>query len=92
MQLCVRMNGTQFLWWFTAENERGNDKIAWAYFMILPKKSYFKDQIKAEFKNLDNFDVLSSDFEALKTSAASAASLASATSTALFTQRTSCSW
>ena len=30
-----------------------------------------KDQNKAEFKNLDNFDVLSSDFEALKTPAAS---------------------
>ena len=32
--------------------------------MILP------DWNKAEFKNLDNFDVLSSDFEALKTLAA----------------------
>ena len=46
-----------------------------------------KDKNKAEFKNLDNFDVLSSDFEALKTpaasltSSASAASLVSATST-----------
>ena len=66
--------------------------------MILPKKKFSKDQNKAEFKNLDTFEVLSSDFEALETSAASltslasAASLASATSTALFTQRTSCSW
>ena len=29
------------------------------------KKICSKDQNKAEFKNLDNFDVLSSDFEAL---------------------------
>ena len=30
-KLCVRMDGTQFLilWWFTAKNEGGNDKIAW---------------------------------------------------------------
>ena len=29
-KLCVRMNGNQFLLlrWFTAKNERGNDKIA----------------------------------------------------------------
>ena len=53
-----------------------------------------KDKDKAELKNLDNFDVLSSDFEALKTPAASltseasAASLVSSTSTTLFTQRT----
>ena len=66
--------------------------------MILKKTFCPKDQNEAEFKNLDNFDVLSSDFEALETStvsltsSATAASLASATSTALFTQRTSCSW
>ena len=36
--------------------------------MILPKKKFgSKDQNIAEFKNLVNFDVLSSDFEALKT-------------------------
>ena len=30
-KLCVRVDGTQFLilWCFTAENEGGNDKIAW---------------------------------------------------------------
>ena len=30
-KLCVRMDGSQFLllWWFTAKNERGNDKTAW---------------------------------------------------------------
>ena len=35
-KLCVRMDGTQFLklWWFTAENEGRNDKIAWVYFVI----------------------------------------------------------
>ena len=60
--------------------------------MLQKKKFYSKDQNKANFKNLDNFDVLSSDFEALETSAASAASLASATSTTLFTQRTSLVW
>ena len=62
--------------------------------MILQKKCS-KDQNKAEFKNLDNFDVLSSDFEALEisaaslTSSASTASLASSTSTTQFTQRNS---
>ena len=32
-KLCVRIDGTQFLllWWFTAENERGNHKWAWVY-------------------------------------------------------------
>ena len=94
------MDETQFLllWWCTAENERENDKIAWVYFMILPKKSYSKDQIKAEFKNLENFQVLISNFEALETSAASLASSASATSlastasTALFPQKISSFW
>jgi hypothetical protein len=50
--------------------------------MILPKKIYSKDQNKAEFKNLDNFDDLSSDFEALESSAASLTSSASAASLA----------
>ena len=59
------------------------------------KKNCSKDQNKAEFKTLDNFLALNSDFEALEisaaslTSSASAASLASATSTTLFPQRTS---
>ena len=32
-KLCVRMDGTQFLWlwWFTAKNEGGNHKWAWVY-------------------------------------------------------------
>ena len=36
-KLCVRMDGTQFLLlrWFTAKNERGNDKIAWVYVMMI---------------------------------------------------------
>ena len=61
------------------------------FFHDSTKKKCSKDQNKAEFKNLDNFDVLSSDFEALKIPAASltsqaySASLASATSTSLFT-------
>ena len=58
------------------------------------KRFYSKDQNKVKFKNPGNFEVLSSDCEALETSAASltssasSASLASATSTALFTQST----
>jgi hypothetical protein len=39
--------------------------ISWFY----QKKFYSKDQNKAEFKNLENFEVLT--FEALETSAAS---------------------
>ena len=30
-KLCVRINGAQFLWWFTARNESGNHKWAWVY-------------------------------------------------------------
>ena len=65
------------------------------------KKSLFsKLQNKAEFENLDDFEVLSSDFPGLRTSAvsmastasmtsvASTASMASMTSTALFHQKT----
>ena len=35
-KLFVRMDGTQFslLWWFTAKNERGNDKRAWVYLTL----------------------------------------------------------
>ena len=41
-KLCVRMDGTQFLllWWFTAKNERGNDKRAWVYHQWHPKYKY----------------------------------------------------
>jgi hypothetical protein len=47
--------------------------------MILPPKNIFsKHQNKAEFKNLDDFEVPSSDFSGLRTSATSM------TSTALF--------
>ena len=36
-KLYARMDGTQFLLlrWFTAKNERGNDKIAWVYVMMI---------------------------------------------------------
>ena len=73
-------------------------KIPHDFSWFYQKKMCSKGQNKAKFKNLDNFDVLSSDFEALKTSctsltsSASAASLASATFTTLFTQRTSLFW
>ena len=54
---------------------------------------FFKHKNKTEFKCLDDFEVLSSDFSGLKTSAASmtsvasAASMASMTSTASFHQK-----
>ena len=46
------------------------------------KLIFSKHQNKAEFKNLDDTEVLSGDFLGLKTSAASLASPASATSMA----------
>ena len=50
------------------------------------KKIFFlKHQNKAEFKNLDDFEVLSSDFPDLRTSAASVTSAASTTSVASMT-------
>ena len=78
----------------TASNSKSAN-ILHAFSWFYQKKICSKDQNKAESKNLGNFDVLSSDFEALKTPAAlltSAASLASATSTTLFTQRISWFW
>jgi hypothetical protein len=51
--------------------------------MILPKKSFFsKHKYKADFKCLDDSEVLSGDFPVLKTSAASMTSVASVASTA----------
>ena len=58
--------------------------------MTLPPKNIFsKHQTKAEFKNLDDSEVLSSDFPGLKTSAVSMASTASTTSVASMTSATS---
>ena len=48
--------------------------------MILPKYFFSKHQNNAEIKNLDDFEVLSSDFPGLRASAASMASTASTTS------------
>ena len=62
-----------------------------------PHKSFSKHQNEDEFKNLDDSEVLSSDFSGPRTSAASlsssasATSLASTASKALFHQKTSCS-
>ena len=62
------------------------------------KKSFSKHQNKVEFKNLDDSEVLSSDFPGPRTSAASltssasAASLASTASKALFHKKKSWSW
>jgi hypothetical protein len=49
------------------------------------KLSFSKHQNKAEFKNLDDSEVLSSDFLDLRTSAASVTSTASTTSVASMT-------
>jgi hypothetical protein len=58
--------------------------------MILPKKYFFsKHQNKAEFKDLDDLEVLSSDFPVLRTSAASMISTASTTSMASMTSTAS---
>ena len=60
--------------------------------MTLPKKNISKHQNKAEFKDLDDSEVLGSNFPVLKTSAASMipttsmASMASMTLTASFHQ------
>ena len=59
------------------------------------KKKFFKKKIqngskhqnKAEFKNLDDFEVPSCDFPGLRTSAASTTSMASMTLTASFHQK-----
>ena len=73
------------------KGEKIQNYISWFYQKIFISKH----QNKAEFKNLDDSQVLSSDFPGLGTSltsAASAASLASTTSTAQFHQRTSWNW
>ena len=54
--------------------------------MILPQKNFIsKRKNKAEFKCLDDSEVLSCDFPGLKTSAASMTSVASTASTASMT-------
>ena len=60
------------------------------YLMILPQKIIFsKHQNRAEFKNLDNSEVLSCDFPGLRTSAASISSTASTASPASTASMTS---
>ena len=60
------------------------------------QKLFFSKYLsKAEFKNVDDFEVLRSDFPVLTTSAASmtsTTSMASMTSTASFYQKTSWTW
>ena len=82
----------------TASDRKGTRiqyDISWFY---PPKKIFSKHKNKAEFKYLDEFEVLSSDFPGLKTSAASmtsvasAASMASMTSTASFYIKNSFLW
>jgi hypothetical protein len=55
----------------------------------IKKISFSKHQCKAEFKNLDDFEVLNSDFPGLKTSAASMTSTASTASTTSVASMTS---
>ena len=65
-KLCVRMDGTQFLilWWFTAKNERGKDKIAWVYVLFSVTQVYketqwleivIKSKIKFSFHKITYF-------------------------------------
>ena len=54
-----------------------------------PKNIFSKHENKAEFKCLDDFEVLSSDFPGLKTSAASMTSVASTASVASMTSTAS---
>jgi hypothetical protein len=54
-----------------------------------PKKLSLKHKNKTKFKCLDDFEVLSSDFSGLKTSAASMTSVASAASMASMTSTAS---
>ena len=85
-----------YLWHILAStaSDRKIAKIHHDSSWFYQKNLCFIDQNKAEFKSLDNFDVLSSDFEALKTPAASltseasAASMASTASTAIYPQKT----
>ena len=73
-------------------------KFIMTFFMILPNIFFSKHQNKAEFKDLDHSEVLSSDFPVLRTSAASMTStssitsIASMTSTASFHQIFCWSW
>ena len=65
-KLCVRMDWTQFLilWWFTAKNERGKDKIAWVYVLFSVTQVYketqwleivIKSKIKFSFHKITYF-------------------------------------
>jgi hypothetical protein len=67
-------------------------KFNWIFQDSNEKKFFSKPQIKAEFRNLDDSIVISSDsglrtFAALMTSTASTNSVASMTSTASFYQK-----
>ena len=46
------MDGTFLLWWFTAKNERGNDKRAWVcQFVESVYQIKYKDNYPNQFKN-----------------------------------------
>ena len=68
----------------TASDRKGA-KIQYDFSQFYHKKLFFKHKNKTEFKCLDDFEVLSSDFSGLKTSAASMTSLTSTASMASMT-------
>ena len=61
-------------------------KFNMIFYDSTPKNVFSKHKYKAEFKCLDDSEVLSNDFLGLKTSAASITSIASMTSTTSFHQ------
>ena len=85
----------------SAASDRKGAKIQNDILWLYQKIVFSKHQNKAEFKNLDDSEVLSSDFPGLRTSAASMASTASTASstyvasmtfTTSFHQNKYCSW
>ena len=80
-------------WLASTAPDRKGAKFNMIFHDSTPKNFFSKHKNKAEFKCLDDFEVLSSDFPGLKTSAASmtsvasTASMASMTSTASFHQK-----
>ena len=64
-------------------------KFNMIFYDSTPKNAFSKHKYKAEFKCLDDSEVLSNDFPGLKTSAASMTSVASTASMASMTSTTS---
>ena len=75
--------------WASTASDRKGTKIQHDISLFYKKISFSKHQCRAEFKNLDDSEVLNSDFPGLKTSAASMTSTASTTSVASMTSTAS---